>query len=216
MRLGEGNGQALSPDGKLAISIPLKPPYRMILLPTGPGQPRRLEGDIEVHFARWLPDGKRILFEGHEAGRGARLFLQDLAKGGPRAVTPEGVRLFDGREISSDGRFVVALGPDRKAYVYPLEGGEPRPIPDWTNTDEMCGWTEDGKGVFVFSQGHLPAKAFRIDLATGKREPWREILPVDPAGVVTIAPLLFTPDGRSYVYSYPRILSQLYVSEGLR
>ena len=29
-------------------------------------------------------------------------------------------------------------------------------------------------------------------------------------------PLLFTPDGRSYVYSYPRILSQLYVGEGLQ
>ncbi len=188
----------------------------MFLLPTGPGQPRRLEGNIEVHFARWLPDGKRILFEGHEAGRGARLFLQDLAKGGPRAVTPEGVRLFDGREISSDGRFVAAIGPDQKAYVYPLEGGEPRPIPDWTENDEMCGWSEDGQGVFVFAQGQLPARVFRLDLATGKREPWREILPMDPAGVVTIAPLLFTPDGRSYVYSYPRILSQLYVSEGLR
>ncbi len=216
VRLGEGNGQAVSPDGKLAISIPLKPPLRMTLLPTGPGQSRRLEGDIEVHFARWLPDGKRILFEGHEAGRGARLFLQDLAKGGPRAVTPEGVRLFDGREISNDGRFVAALGPDQKASVYPLEGGDPRPIPDWADTDEMCGWTEDGKSVFVYAQGHLPAKVLRLDLATGKREPWRDILPVDPAGVVTIAPLLFTPDGHSYVYSYPRILSQLYVSEGLK
>jgi Tol biopolymer transport system component len=216
VRLGEGNGQALSPDGKLAISVPITPPYRMLLLPTGPGQPRRLEGNIEVHLARWLPDGKRILFEGHEAGRGARLFLQDLAKGGPRAVTPEGVRLFDGREISGDGRFVVAVGPDRKAYVYPLEGGEPRPIPGWTENDVMCGWTEDSKGVFVYPQGQPPARVFRLDLATGKRVPWKEILPMDPAGVVTIVPLLFTPDGRSYVYSYPRILSQLYVGEGLR
>jgi Tol biopolymer transport system component len=216
VRLGEGNGQAVSPDGKLAISIPVTQPYRMLLLPTGPGQPRRLEGDIEVHFARWLPDGKRILFEGHEAGRGARLFLQDLARGGPRAVTPEGVRLFEGREISSDGRFVVAVGPDRKAYVYPLEGGEPRLIPDWAENDKMCGWTEDGKGVFVYPQGQPPARVSRLDLATGKRVPWKEILPMDPAGVVTIVPLLFTPDGRSYVYSYPRILSQLYVGEGLK
>ncbi len=216
VRLGDGNGDALSPDGKLVISVPFATPRRMTLQPTGPGQPRRLEGDVEVHFARWLPDGKRVLFEGNEAGRGSRLFLQDVAGGAPRALTPEGVRLFDGREISGDGLFVVALGPDGKASVYPLDGGEPRAIPGWTGIDEMCGWTEDGRGVFAYPQGQLPAKVVRLELATGKREPWREILPVDPAGVVTIAPLLFTPDGQSYVYSYPRILSQLYVSEGLK
>jgi Tol biopolymer transport system component len=216
VRLGDGIAQALSPDGKLTISIPITPPYRIVLLPTGAGQPRRLEGSVEVHSARWFPDGKRILFEGHEAGRGARLFGQDLASGGPRAITPEGVRLFSGRELSRDGRFVAAIGPDQKAYVYPVDGGEPKPIPGWGDNDELCGWTDDGRGIFAYSHGELPAKVFRLDLATGKRLPWKEVLPVDSAGVVTIVPLLFTPDGRSYVYSYPRILSQLYVGEGLR
>jgi Tol biopolymer transport system component len=216
VRLGEGIGQSLSPDGKLAISIPVTPPYRVVLLPTGAGQPRRLEGNIEVHSARWFPDGKRIFFEGHEAGRGARLFVRDLAGGEPRAITPEGVRLFGGRELSHDGRFIAAIGPDQKAYVFPAEGGEPRPIPGWSDNDEVCGWTEDGRGLFVYTHGELPAKVFRLDLATGKRLPWKEVLPADSAGVVTIVPLLFTPDGRSYVYSYPRILSQLYVGEGLR
>ena len=215
VRLGEGNGQGLSLDGKLVISIPITPPYRIVLLPTGAGQPRRLEGSVEVHSARWFPDGKRILFEGHEAGRGARLFGQDLAGGGPRAITPEGVRLFSGRELSHDGRWVAAIGPDQKAYIYPVDGGEPRPIPGWGDNDELCGWTDDGRGLFVYAHGELPAKVFRLDLATGKRQPWREVLPTDSAGVVTIVPLLFTPDGRSYVYSYPRILSQLYVGEGL-
>jgi Tol biopolymer transport system component len=215
VRLGEGNGQALSPDGKLVISIPITPPYRIVLLPTGAGQPRRLEGSVEVHSARWFSDGRRILIEGHEAGRGARLFGQDLAGGGPRAITPEGVRLFSGGELSHDGRWVAAIGPDQKAYIYPVDGGEPRPIPGWGDNDELCGWSDDGRSLFVYAHGELPAKVVRLDLATGKRQPWREILPTDSAGVVTIVPLLFTPDGRSYVYSYPRITSQLYVGEGL-
>ena len=80
----------------------------------------------------------------------------------------------------------------------------------------MCGWTEDDQAVFVYAHGQLPARVFRLDLATGRREPWRDVLPSDPSGVVTIVPLLFTPDGRSYVYSYPRILSQLYIGEGLK
>jgi Tol biopolymer transport system component/tRNA A-37 threonylcarbamoyl transferase component Bud32 len=218
VRLGEGNGQALSPDGKLVISVPITPPYRIVLLPTGAGQPRRLEGGVEVHAARWFPDGKRILLEGHEDGHGVRLYGQDLAGGGPRPITPEGVRLFSGGELSNDGRRVAAVGPDQKAYIYSTDGGggEPTSIPGWGDNDEPCGWTEDDRGLYVYAHGELPARVVRLDLATGKREPFREVLPTDPAGVVTIVPLLFTPDGRSYVYSYPRILSQLYVGEGLQ
>jgi Tol biopolymer transport system component/tRNA A-37 threonylcarbamoyl transferase component Bud32 len=217
VRLGEGNGQALSPDGKLVISVPITPPDRIVLLPTGAGQPRRLEGSVEVHAARWFPDGKRILLEGHEDGHGVRLYAQDLAGGGPKPITPEGVRLFSGGELSNDGRRVAAVGPDQKASIYSTDGGgEPTSIPGWGDNDEPCGWTEDDRGLYVYAHGELPAKVVRLDLATGKREPFREVLPTDPAGVVTIVPLLFTPDGRSYVYSYPRILSQLYVGEGLQ
>jgi Tol biopolymer transport system component len=218
VRLGEGNGYSLSPDGKLVVSVPIRRPYRIVLLPTGAGQPRRLEGGVEVIAARWFPDGKRILLEGNETGKGVRLYAQDLAGGGPRPITPEGVRLFSGGELSNDGRQVAAVGPDQKAYIYPTDGagGEPRSIPGWGDNDEPCGWTEDDRGLFVYAHGELPARVVRLDLATGKRQPFREVLPTDPAGVVTIVPLLFTPDGRSYVYSYPRILSQLYVGEGLQ
>jgi WD40 repeat protein len=45
VRLGEGNGEALSPDGKLAISVPVTLPYRMILLPTGPGAAAAARGE---------------------------------------------------------------------------------------------------------------------------------------------------------------------------
>jgi eukaryotic-like serine/threonine-protein kinase len=219
VRLGDGNGQALSPDGKLVISVPITPPERIVLLPTGAGQPRRLEGSVEVHAARWFPDGKRILLEGHEGGHGVRLYVQDLAGGGPRPITLEGVRLFSGGELSNDGRRVAAIGPDQKAYIYPTDGngeGKPTPIPGWGDNDEPCGWTEDDHSLFVYAHGELPARVVRLDVTSGQREPFREVLPTDAAGVVTIVPLLFTPDGRSYVYSYPRILSQLYVGEGLQ
>ena len=216
VRLGEGNAQSLSPDGKFVISIPITRPYRIVLLPTGAGQPRRLEGGVDVSAARWFPDGREILIEGSEGAHGVRLFRQDLEGGTPKPLTPEGVRLISGGEIAPDGRSVAAIGPDQKAYRYPVDGGEPKPIPGWGDNDELCGWTEDGRGLFVYSHGELPARVVRLDLATGERKPWREVLPTDAAGVVTIVPLLVTPDGRSYVYSYPRILSQLYVGEGLQ
>jgi hypothetical protein len=41
-------------------------------------------------------------------------------------------------------------------------------------------------------------------------------MPADAAGVGDIAPVLVTPDLKSYAYTYARTLSDLYVVEGLR
>ena len=62
----------------------------------------------------------------------------------------------------------------------------------------------------------LPAKIFRVDAVTGRRELVRQLTPLDPAGVLSIDPVRMTSDGKSYVYSYRRLLSDLYLVEGLR
>jgi Tol biopolymer transport system component len=43
VRLGDGNAQGLSPDGKWALSIVPTSPMRLTLYPTGAGEPRSLE-----------------------------------------------------------------------------------------------------------------------------------------------------------------------------
>ena len=40
--------------------------------------------------------------------------------------------------------------------------------------------------------------------------------PPDPAGVDQVGPVLIAPDGKSYVYSYRRVLDDLYLATGLR
>ena len=55
-----------------------------------------------------------------------------------------------------------------------------------------------------------------VDVQTGKRTPWKEFHPPDPAGVIQIGPVLMTADGSSYVYSYRRILDELYAVTGLK
>jgi hypothetical protein len=112
--------------------------------------------------------------------------------------------------------FVTATGRDGRSYVYPVSGGEPRLIPGLSEDDEISRWTPDGMSLYVFRHGELPAKVMRLNLATGKREPWKDVLPSDLSGVVTITPILLTPDGKTYAYSYPRILSQLFLGEGLK
>ena len=66
-------------------------------------------------------------------------------------------------------------------------------------------------------RGHgLPAHVVRFDLATGKEETYRDLMTPDPTGVVDLFGVRVTPDGRSYASSYGRILSDLYVVEGLK
>jgi hypothetical protein len=55
-----------------------------------------------------------------------------------------------------------------------------------------------------------------MDLASGQRRLWKEITPADPAGTYGIRGLVVNPDGKSYVYDLGRILSDLYLVEGLK
>jgi Tol biopolymer transport system component len=217
IRLGEGSAQELSPDGKWALAI-IHPAgdAHLALLPTGAGEPRTLPAHgLKVTRAHWLPDGKRILLNANEPERGVRLYIQDIADGNVRAISPEGYRTFL-RCVSPNGRLVTVRGPDLKLYLYPVEGGEPTPIPGVTTDDWPAGWSADSRSIFVYRRREIPAKVDRLDIATGRRELWRELKPDDSAGIASIAPVIPTPDGRAYVYCYFRTLSDLYLAQGVR
>jgi hypothetical protein len=56
---------------------------------------------------------------------------------------------------------------------------------------------------------------FRLEPATRRLLREGEPLPLTPKGVVWVDPLV-TPDGRGYVYTYQRQLTDLYLVEGLQ
>jgi serine/threonine protein kinase/Tol biopolymer transport system component len=216
VRLGDGSAYALSPDGKWVISGHLQLPSQLSLLPTGAGEARPLTHDAINHVrAHWFPDGKRFAFLGSEPGHGVRLYVQDLDGGAPRAITPEGVSATQW-EISPDGKLIAAVGPDQNGYLYPVDGGDPRPIRGFPQGNIPVSWSADGRSLFTYRAGDLPAKISRLDLATGEKQPWREIMPSDSAGITDIGPILITPDSKSYVYEYGRTLSDLYLVEGFK
>jgi len=213
VRLGDGGFGFLSPDGQWVLSED-RSPAKLVLLPTGVGEPRQLTDDKTDHFAgAWLPDSKSVIFSTAEPGHGPRTYLLDIQGGSPRALTPEGT---SGGLITPDGKFVLALDAKRQRWLYPIAGGDPQKFTVTPNPDErIIGFTPDGKSVLLRSR-NIPVKITRIDLATGKREPWKEIVPADPAGVQSIPSLRFSADGKSYAYSTGRILSDLYVVDGLK
>ena len=67
----------------------------------------------------------------------------------------------------------------------------------------------------MYRPGELPARVFVLDVEKGARTPFRQLMPSDPAGVETIGPILITPDGKTCIFGYHRMLSDLYLVEGL-
>jgi WD40 repeat protein len=217
-RIGEGRAMAISPDGKWVITKPAKG-GPLNLVPTGTGETRQLTHDAVSYVdVRFLPDGKRLLASGIEAGHGGRDYLIDLSSGDSKPITPEGIA---GVEASPDGKSAAVRGPDGKRGVWPLEGGGFRPIPGLESGYNIIGWTPDSESVYVapIRRSAIAAKAAkvsRVNIQTGKMEPWKTFGDETGAGVTAVVPPHLSSDETAYAYLYVRVLSEAYVVTGLK
>jgi tRNA A-37 threonylcarbamoyl transferase component Bud32 len=217
IRLGNGTCAALSPDAKWAISVPNDAPEPFVLLPTGAGEARPITHDkIDHNAATWLPDGKRIVFLGSEPGHALRYYVQDINGGQPKPISPEGVLSGRIMNVSPDGKWVAGVGPDEKAYLFPVDGGEARAIPGYEAGYRFTSFSTDGKNVFIFAYNKVPSSVYSLNLATGQKTLLKELEPPDPAGIDHVSPVLIALDGKSYIYGYNRNLSDLYLVQGLK
>ncbi len=216
IRLGDGVSFALSPDQRWALSGLPKAPVQFILLPTGAGESRQITHDqIDRLSARWFPDGKRLLFSGDEPGKGVRLYVQDVNGSPAKAITGEGVNASL-MAISPDGKQIALVGADQKPSLLTVDSGELRPIPGLDAGDAPIAWTSDGRSLFVYRLGEVPTTVNKLDLATGRKQLWKQLAPPDVSGVTDISSVLITPDGNNYVYEYGRTLSDLYLVNDLK
>jgi eukaryotic-like serine/threonine-protein kinase len=215
IRLGEGVPLALSPDKQLVIATSVAGD-RMTLLPTGVGQQKALpRGNITNYFpsARWLPNGREILFSGTEAGKRSRIWRQSIDGGDPRPITPEGV--FGRIAILPDGKRFVTRGLDRKLALFSMDGAESQPLTTAQPPDLPIVASPDGAVLYVHAGADVPAQIVSINLRTGERKIVRSLRPPDPSGVTSILRVVMTPDARSYAYTYVRVISALYLVEGV-
>jgi len=212
--LGQGMAGRLSPDGKWASTIVSN--AHLLLLPIGAGTAQQIDqSDIQQywHGANWMPDGKQIVFSGNRPGHAVQCFAQDIEGGKPRPVTPEGVTFC---EISPDGKWIVGNGLTGGGdWLYPMEGGQPRPIPG-LQPGESFSWTSDPRWLYVYQWKQSPVEIYRLNILNGQRQFFKEMTPPDPAGLHDISSIHFSSDGRAYVYRYTRLLSELYLVKGLK
>ena len=115
---------------------------------------------------------------------------------------------------------MTARRGDDTLALYPLGSGEPRFVDGLQKNDHMAGWSFDSRFVFAQTLDHdWPIRVSRFDVETGRRELWKDLAPSDPAGVggpQSGSSVRVTPDGRFYVFSVQRLLSELYVVDRAR
>jgi hypothetical protein len=133
-------------------------------------------------------------------------------EGKPHPIRPEGT---SGTLVSPDSKYVLTIDGQDKRWLYPLAGGDPQPVlASLKDTETVVAWEPDGKSLLVGERG-FPFKLSRVFLNSQQREEVRTVSPSDAAGIVTLGGIRFSADRKSYAYSYYRILSDLYVVDGL-
>jgi hypothetical protein len=220
VRLGQGAAMALSPDGRWALASEryTTDTPQLKLIPTGAGQPREVpRAGLNTQAATFLPDGQSLLLTASESNQPTRVYVQDVAGGAPRPVAPPGTRFaLASKPVTPDGRAALLRDGDGQPLLFDLAGGPPRAVAGLEAGDEFIRWSGDGRLLYAYRPGEVPARVFRVDASSGRREAWLELQPADRAGVLAVNPVQLTPDGRGYVYGYRRVLSDLYVVSGIR
>jgi Tol biopolymer transport system component len=215
-RIGEGVAEAISPDGKWAITKPAKG-GNLVLVPTGAGESKTLTHDaVSYQTVRFLPDGKHLIAAGIEAGHARRDYLIDLSSGDSKPVTPEGIA---GNVVSPDGKSIAVRQPTGQRGLWSLEDSQFHPIPALDAKTFPIGWTQDGSSLYVIpnrSNRPGPVAVSRLNIKTGKVEPWKTFGQDFGAGITSVGTPRLSSDGNSYAYIYVRVLSEAYVVKGLK
>ncbi len=215
VRLGEGNAMDLSSDGSSVLAAVFTTPPRLMIYPTGAGEPRNISFSKfdSYNGGQFFHGGARILFCGVRAGESSRCYVADAKGGALRPVTPEGTT--EGA-ISPDETSVVARLAGGGMAIFSLAGGPPKPMPELSSEDQVTGWSADGRSLILYRLTLVPTRLERLDLATGNRTLLREVGPADRAGVAVVSPVLVSADEKSYVYSIIRQPDYLFTVDGAR
>ena len=130
-----------SPDGRSIMytayeraGTAMRPGVYLVGVDQATGSVTRSQRRIPIAFAgnpvnvEWLPDGRRLVFEGAVAFGKKTLYVVPVAGGRPTPVHQfKSDQVDSGISVSADGRWVAYVAPDREGHLQvfrvPLSGG---------------------------------------------------------------------------------------------
>lgn len=214
--LGEGRPVCVSHNGKWLLSQLPSQQNKLLVLPTGAGEPRSLVLDnlvLSEPQCIWLPNDDGLYVAAQESGHAARTYKVMLDGSKPVPVTEEG---YSGAMLSPDGRTLVVKDPQEQLLLYDIPSQKPRPLPGVVQSDQVLSWDETGSVLYLQSTRNFPLQIVRLEVISGRRRAWKALSPADLAGIDSPPRVQITPKGDVFAYSFRRVQSTLYVVEGLR
>jgi hypothetical protein len=219
VRLGEGTATRLSADGEWVLAILNRPSHALMMYPTGIGEPRSIafEGIERIVWAGFHPDGRRVFAVGSTAGRPKRLYLLPIEGGSPRLLWDEEIDLdrVVGLPISPDGDRLVLRRLSGEQVMFSCQASTTGPIPGLAAVEYAVRFDESGRSLYVAGRIQGKHRVDHLDLESGERSAWRTLEPPDPTGVIFVGRPIVAANGSRYAYSYLKLISDLYVVEGL-
>jgi eukaryotic-like serine/threonine-protein kinase len=212
--LGAGVGGDISPDDKLVTAILPTDPTKVLLLPTGVGETKTVTAaNFRYRDAVWASDGRRLVVRASESDRPPRFWVQDMLGGSPHAVTPEGI---SGVFVTVNHSDYICVRDTGAVRLYSIDGGPAKPLIGVMEADQVIGGSEEAKVIYLSPDASaIPLQTMKVNVATGRRQHFVTVSPVDAAGIVRLGRPHFSRDAKQYVYNQYRELSILYLATGL-
>ena len=219
VRVGTGRALGLSPDGQWMLSIPLREPDRVDVVPVGPGEPRqvRIAGAAVHETAGFVGDGRAIFVSTRDPAGKRATWLVGVDGSSPRRLAvPEG-RSLSMNTFSPDGtRFLMSCPEAERTCVFRVDGGAPVPVAGTHENWWPTGWDDRGRLYFRETTKHVPERLWRLDPVTGRAADLGELGPSDRAGAQAILGVVVSRGGDAWAFNVLRRLSDLHVVSNVR
>ena len=212
LNLGEGSAVDISPDARWVLVTVPSSPAKLMVYPTGPGEPRRIDnGELEAYSeGRWLDDGKSLIVCGNAPGKAPRCYLRTVDSPTLTPVGPEGV---DRGVVSPDGKQAVVRRVTGEYLLCPMNGGTPQPLPFTAATDRVLRFSPDSSKLWVLNARR---RVQSIEFPSLRRETILEIAIPEGAGMCNVRDVTLADDPRAYAYEVGEYASRLFQIEGVK
>lgn len=204
IRLGDGIGSSLSPDGKWVSGLTHGTPSQLFVLPTGPGTSHTLTPpDMNVFGSLWNADSIHIGIVAAKGSGGAKPYMVDSTNGSIAEV--QAGKIDELQYASPD--FKTQVGKTNSQFIMSnVTTGETKPLPGIPGDANIIQFSSDLKSLYYVRHQEFPPSIYRYDMSGSKGVVWKTLNITDPS-VIRIDNVEVTPDGRSFAYTFVRVLS---------